>query len=388
MNKKINILFLTHYSDLYGANRSLIDLIIGLRPHIGDLKVIVPENGPMCDELTKLNINYEIISFCPLAEYRWNSRYILGKLFWDFIGIIKGTNAMIKNLSFVLSIKKKLKDEFNVVYLNSSMAICGYTFSSSKTYQITHIRELLSEHYSIKPYFGFKWFYRIINKSDSIIMISHFLANKLKNHLVTSKSYVIYNGIQVNNFDFRKTEEKVFSFGIVGLIGAKKGQFEALRALYILADEGIYARLFVVGGGNVEGLKLLAKELRIDDRVIFTGFVEDVDYYYKLIDTCLICSENEAFGRVTIESMLHGIPIIGKDSGATSELIIDGNTGLLYMGGPAELARKMKLIYQDSQLRRDLSKNAFQFAETKFSRKALSQNILQIIKKSTEKVSI
>lgn len=76
----------------------------------------------------------------------------------------------------------------------------------------------------------------------------------------------------------------------------------------------------------------------------------------------LVCSSSEAFGRVTLESMLSGLPVIGADTAGTGELIINGMNGLLYKNKDEnDLALKIHMLLDDS-LRKRLSDAAFLYA--------------------------
>lgn len=71
----------------------------------------------------------------------------------------------------------------------------------------------------------------------------------------------------------------------------------------------------------------------------------------KTMDLELICSRSEAFGRVTIEAMLHSIPVIGANSGGTPELIIDKENGLLFQYGDIdELVDKIETLINNKVL--------------------------------------
>jgi glycosyltransferase involved in cell wall biosynthesis len=60
-----------------------------------------------------------------------------------------------------------------------------------------------------------------------------------------------------------------------------------------------------------------------------------------------MCSRDEGMGRVTVEAMSYGKPVIGFQSGATPELIEDGIDGFLYKNGAQDLAEKMELLLRD-----------------------------------------
>ncbi len=72
----------------------------------------------------------------------------------------------------------------------------------------------------------------------------------------------------------------------------------------------------------------------------------------------LMCSHSEAFGRVTVEAIKFGLPVIGANSDGTRELIREGWNGLLYPRGQlAELADRIDRLYWDQELRARLGEN-------------------------------
>jgi len=70
--------------------------------------------------------------------------------------------------------------------------------------------------------------------------------------------------------------------------------------------------------------------------------------HYSWADLVVVCSRDEAFGRVTVEAMKAGKPVIGARSGGTAELIREGENGLLYTPGEvAELAGAIRRVAHD-----------------------------------------
>lgn len=121
----------------------------------------------------------------------------------------------------------------------------------------------------------------------------------------------------------------------------------ALQAIKILNDPD--ARLVVVGGGyDLEDYKKLARDLEINDKVVFVGEcpndVELADYYNAA--ACLVMpSERESFSLVIVEAMACGLPVIGTDIPGVRNRISPGADGFLFAKGDArDLADKMKII--------------------------------------------
>ena len=83
----------------------------------------------------------------------------------------------------------------------------------------------------------------------------------------------------------------------------------------------------------------------------------------------LVCSRNEAFGRVTVEGMLAGRPVVGARCAATAELIEDGVNGFLYAHGNAkDLAEKIHFLYDHPDIANDTGSTAQAWADKTFSK--------------------
>ncbi len=90
-------------------------------------------------------------------------------------------------------------------------------------------------------------------------------------------------------------------------------------------------------------------------------------------DAILVTSKNEAFGRVTVESMLLNKPVIGSNSGGTKELIQNGVNGLTYtFGDEQQLADQIQKLIHDTSLRDELAEYGKEFVQNNFSKEKYS----------------
>ena len=110
-----------------------------------------------------------------------------------------------------------------------------------------------------------------------------------------------------------------------------------------MVRRGVDAHLWIVGDGDRRFTLALREQVRdqcLEQRVTFVGYVNDPVQFIRMSNVTLVCSKWEAFGRVIVESMLAGKPVIATaNSGGTAELIEEGKTGLLYeRGKPTEFA--------------------------------------------------
>jgi phosphatidylinositol alpha-1,6-mannosyltransferase len=123
----------------------------------------------------------------------------------------------------------------------------------------------------------------------------------------------------------------------VGRLVERKGHDTVLRALPRVAESVPNVTYLIVGDGPHEApLRSLARELEIDDRVVFCGRVpeDELVAYYHACDVFVMMSrelseDTEGFGIVFIEAAACGKPTLGGRSGGISDAIVDGETGML-----------------------------------------------------------
>jgi hypothetical protein len=101
--------------------------------------------------------------------------------------------------------------------------------------------------------------------------------------------------------------------------------------------------------------------------------------FLRQADIFLICSRMEAFGRGTLEAMLHSKPVIGANRGGTPELVQDQQTGFLYEPGDYhDLARKIAYLCDHPEIREEFGRNGRKYAVEKFTLESTYERTLQI----------
>lgn len=123
--------------------------------------------------------------------------------------------------------------------------------------------------------------------------------------------------------------------GIFARLVENKGQGQLVSALGHLGERGRHVHLLLIGGPHpspfVEGLKDLARQLGIADRVHIRPPVDDVHRYYGAIDIAANCRlEPEPYGLSVIEAMLMRKPVLVHALGGPAETVVDGETGWHY----------------------------------------------------------
>lgn len=159
------------------------------------------------------------------------------------------------------------------------------------------------------------------------------------------KIEVIPNGIVVPPQEGRRTDGEGIrrEFGIppgtpvcacIGRVVSGKGIDFYLRAARVLADQGRDVRFLMIGALSVERsykseMEMLARELNVEDRVIFTGQRQDVSEILRDVDVVVHPSLTEGLSNVILEAMGAGIPVVATRIGGNPELVQDGRTGFL-----------------------------------------------------------
>lgn len=268
------------------------------------------------------------------------------------------------NISTLLNICKK--HDADLIYSNSSVVDVGFYIAKKLNIKhIWHIREFGVEDYNLRYFLGKKNLIKKLRESAHVIFISKAI-QKNYYHGRISNSTMIYNGIincNVLSDSIKKADPSEFNFSIVGVIMRNKGQHIALMAFKLIVQKFPEAKLNIFGNSSdsayLKELKHFISLNSLITKVHFHGFEKNIDAIYDRTDCLLMCSVKEGLGRVTVESMARGIPVIGNDSGGTSELITNGVNGLLYKPMSShDLANKMTLLLNNKRLHSTISKGA------------------------------
>lgn len=369
---------MTHYAALYGANQSMCAMMLELREHHNiEPIVLVPRAGPVCEFLDENEMPYFV------SHYYWWVNQDRGP-FKALLNLRK----QVLNRQRISQISRLFSSlAVDLVYSNSIVVNIGYYISKRlHCPHIWHLRESLNS-YKFKFSLGTdlsKYFLSF--SAQRFILISDFLVKEYSSLLPSKKVRRIYNGVSLpERTGKRKTPSVVLNIGLVGVLSEQKNQMDALKAISVLKSRG-YRNLVLhlIGGANGAYLKLLEQYIRdhaLDDRVVLHGHQSDVHVLLKDMDLGLMTSRDEAFGRVSVEYMLHGMPVIASKSGANAELVIEGVSGCLYALYDADdLADQIAFFLDNPVQLRSIGSKATAYAKSNFSAKKNAREINTLIR--------
>lgn len=389
--QSMRIAFLTHYPELYGANRSLLDLIDGLRTYGVEACVIAPRDGDIASELRKRDMSFRACSFA-----RWVSSAPedngTSQIVQSVSRRVRSSFAHVKQDARVLpDLVKYLRAwRTDVVYSNSSLLLSGALAARRLALpHVWHLREFGDLDYGYLPDLGRGLQKRLINRADAVIAVS----GSIRNHYqlgIPSRMKVVYNGIawEADFERHRKEAQRAvsrrdpYTFALIGVLHPGKGHETAIRAIHRLVQDRRKVKLILAGSGRSvyrEKLEHLVCTLGLQSYVEFRGYTNDVFAVYRNSDAVLMCSTNEAMGRVTAEAMTACRPVIGNRSGGTQEIVEHEKTGLLYRGGSEALADCMERFMDNSTWASQLGENGWCRARGRFTIERYAACVFEIL---------
>lgn len=344
-----------------GAELALLELVRGLRAHPEyDLHVVLPSTGPLLDRLRALGVGTSV------ERYLWG--WVCGPTsFAPRLRRAAGHAAGVLRLARLL---RRLDAD---VVVTNTVVIPGAAVAARllRTPHVWCIHEFGRRDHGFSFDVGFARSLRIVARLSQVVVVnSRAVAEEVKSHAAPRSLRLIQYGVDLAGGSRGEVRDDALLI-LVGTKSPGKGQEDAIRALALLREGGHAVKLRLVGGGDpryAAALADLAGSLHVEDAVEFLPVTPDVVGEFTSAGVALVCSRAEAFGRVTVEAMKCGTPVIGARSAGTAELIRDGWNGLLYEPGDAsDLAAKISLLLENRQLGERLGETGRVWALEQFS---------------------
>jgi len=344
----IKVIQVSSDTNIGGAGKCLLTMLENYDRNEFLMKVVLPKNSLLKPEIEKTGT--EIIEVEGIAD---------------------------KSLDFssISTLKKIFKEEKpDIVHAHASMsARIAARHSGCKVVYTRH--SVFEPSPKLSKGIG-KVINGIINNyySDSIIAVAEAAKQNLLNTGVSEKKItVILNGVNglAKVSDDEKTEIKK-RFGIkdetvisiVARLEDIKGHVYFIEAAKKLIDEGFNAKFFIAGTGSYENtLKEKVKELKLENNVIFTGFIKDVDKLMSVTDIQANASYGtEATSLALLEGMSIGIPAVVSDFGGNPGVIKNNVNGFVVPKQNSQaLAQGLKNLLTDKELYENLKNSRLKY---------------------------
>jgi len=199
-----------------------------------------------------------------------------------------------------------------------------------------------------------RWPHRVVANSRAV-------ARGLLGTRLAERAFVIPNAVS-DDFFSRRGDPTVTRaklnlplegpiIGVPGTLRPVKGHEFFLRSVAPLAKRRGDLHIAITGDGDAtfrESLQDLSRELAIVDQLTFLGTLEDMPSFYRAVDVICVPSRSESFGRVVIEALASGVPLVATAVGGVPEIVEDAVTGdLVSYGDQDGLLRSLERLLDE-----------------------------------------
>jgi len=224
-----------------------------------------------------------------------------------------------------------------------------------------------------------KW---IIQSSDEIIAVSNaVMKHTLSLGASSSKVKVIPNGVDLEEFKPRRELEKtgVKRIIFVGRLFPNKGIQYLVKAAQIVLAKHPCVEFIIVGRGPMEAeLRKMVRRLNIEHAFKFLGIVPSVPEVMNQCDIFVRPSLTEGMPLTILEAMACGLPVIASKIPGSSEVVKDGETGILVeVGNVEQLGNAIIRLLEDENYAERIRTRAYEFVKKHYSWDRIAEEYLK-----------
>jgi glycosyltransferase involved in cell wall biosynthesis len=377
-----SVLFVDHTGVMGGAQHSLLDIAEANREHGA---VALLEDGPFAAALEVRGVRVVRIEGGAALRSIKKSSVLPG--FGPLVTVARMARAVARAAG-----------SYDLLYANSpkSFLVSALAGAIARKPVVWHLRDILGQgHFSaanVRAVIVAANWRAVRVVANSRATADAFVAAGGKASLVT----VVHNGIDPAPFDALGPDTcrevraelgipvEAFVVGIFSRLHPWKGQSVLLDAVARTRD----VHALVVGGALFSGEAPYESELRVRaelpsfaGRVHMLGARDDVPRLLAACDVVVHASVlAEPFGRVLVEAMLAGRPVVATDAGGVPEVVTDGETGVLVPPGDARaLGDALDALRRDTGRATTLARRGAARARERFSRDAMLAGVRRVI---------
>lgn len=211
---------------------------------------------------------------------------------------------------------------------------------------------------------------------------------------------VVPNGIDVAAFQQRPHRANASQPLVIAMVASltsrtKKHDLFVEAAARLKSCPGVEFRIYghdLTAGGihrgdrYAESIHSLVRQRGLADRLHFPGYLPDPVRIMGEIDILVHPADNESFGRIVVEAMAAGLPVVGVRGGGVGEIVVDGETGLLAPpDNPSALAECISKLVHDEALQNRLGAAGRCRAESHFSLESCVAGVLRAYEEAMQR---
>jgi glycosyltransferase involved in cell wall biosynthesis len=355
--KPYKIFYLNHVSYLGGAEIALLDLLTSLNRERYTPVALVPE-GDLAERIRQLQIRC-----VPIPALDGVNRHTLSRFLWA--------------LPHLHSLIQREKPDLLYANTNFTAEYAGILSKITRIPSVGHIRD-------IEPLGRMgRW---LVRQNTKLIAISEAVKQYLvSEHIPEPQIVKVHDGVDLQRYkphksrlifvNHRDEEKNPLIIGLIGQIGERKGHRYFLEAAWMITQSHPLVKFWIVGKEPAQGqerytnqLTEYVREHHLQFQVKFWGFRPDITEILARVDILVLPSLQEPFGKIVIEAMAMGKPVIASRVGGVPEIVVDGQTGLLIPPADSEALRQaLEQLIPDRKRREQMGLNGRKRVEQYFS---------------------
>lgn len=322
----VPVLYCNSWSTAHGgSSTSLLDIVAALDRRRFSPIVVCPEPGDLPARLRDLEVPVIIRRLS-----RFNRQEV-----WRFAAEVPGYLRLLASRGIRL------------VHGNTS-ASRRSLLQAVALRRIPYVQHVRNGVEKPRQQFGYRLATRIITNSNSAAV--HLQADPL----FQPKTMTIHNAVALEGYDGTTShradllESGSPIIGFVGQIVPRKGLDTLIHAMPRILSTFPAAQLVVVGCAPSDErsyeahCRAIAEELQVSNRVLFTGYRRDIPAWMRTFDVFALPTRSEPFGKVVIEAMAAGCPVVASRVGGIPEIITAPMLGtLIPPDDPESLAKAL-----------------------------------------------
>ena len=235
-----------------------------------------------------------------------------------------------------------------------------------------------NEKFLFEPY-NQKLYRSLFSKADLILVLSEQWRRWIKEALgLTEHIEVLYNPCPIVN---HRTDLRKKNILFAGTIIPRKGYADLIKGFAPIAPKHPDWKITFAGNGEIERAKEIAKEVHIENQVIFLGWVNGKEKEKAFQEASIYClaSYGEGFPMGVLDAWAYGIPCVVTPVGGLPDIITEGENALTFSPGDTEtLAKQLERMITDDSLREKIEKESLNLSQTTFNINTINQQLDKI----------
>ncbi len=365
-------------------SKNILIFSLAYIPFVGGAELAVKE----ITDRTPSNFSFDMITL--RFDKNWQKFERIGNV---NVYRISSPKLLFPFLAFFKAVKLNKKRRYHLIWSimanRAGFAALFFKLTHPKVKYLLTLQEGDAIDYP-KKRSGFLWifvgflFRKIFTKADCVQAISNYLADWARSMGKIDNVEIVPNGIDLNNLkskisNLKNLEKKSKVIITTSRLVLKNGIDILIEAIAKLKKEGLSGEIQcqILGSGDNEKYKDLARILGVSDEVIFLGHIDPEVVYVYLANADIFVrpSRSEGLGSSFLEAMGAGLPIVGTRVGGIPDFLKDPSevgedkaTGLFAkVEDPTDLADKIRILINDENLAQKIAWNGKNLALTEYS---------------------